>query len=94
MSLGQGVPEDMVHAQIWLDLSRAHAARIVGAQKLAHDAQEMRNTLARKMTPAQNAKVLTYTGIELGRPVRGRRLSVDLSRPRRRSQFACGASSG
>jgi TPR repeat protein len=52
-ALGQGVPEDIVHAHMWLDLSGAHAARIVGAQKLARDAQEMRDTLARKMTPAQ-----------------------------------------
>ena len=40
---------------MWLDLSAARAAQIEGAQKLARDAQELRDTLARKMTPAQIA---------------------------------------
>ena len=52
-ALGEMVPEDIVHAHMWLDLSGAHAARIVGAQKLARDAQEMRAALAGKMTAAE-----------------------------------------
>jgi uncharacterized protein len=50
---GQGVPKDVVRAHMWLELSAAHAARIAGAQKLARDAQEMRDALARKMIAAQ-----------------------------------------
>ena len=50
---GQGVPEDVVRAHMWLDLSAAHVARIAGAQKLARDVQEMRDALARKMTATQ-----------------------------------------
>jgi TPR repeat protein len=50
---GQGMPEDVVRAHMWLDLSAGHAARIAGAQKLARDAQEMRDALARKMTATQ-----------------------------------------
>jgi len=50
---GQGVPEDIVRAHMWLNLSVERAARIAGAQKLTRDAQEMRDALARKMTPAQ-----------------------------------------
>ena len=55
-ALGQGVPEDNVRAHMWLSLSGAQAAQIAGAQKLTRDAQEMRDTLARKMTPAQIAE--------------------------------------
>jgi hypothetical protein len=47
---GQGVPEDVVRAHMRLDLSAARTARITGAQKLARDAGEMRDALARKMT--------------------------------------------
>ena len=52
-ALGQGVPEDIVCAHMWLNLSAARAAKIVGAERLMRDAQEMRDALARKMTPAQ-----------------------------------------
>jgi TPR repeat protein len=55
-AFGQGVPEDMVRAYMWLDLAGAQAAQIAGAQKLARDAQELRDTLARKMTPTQIAE--------------------------------------
>jgi TPR repeat protein len=50
---GQGVPEDAVRAHMWLSLSAAHAAQITGAQKLARDAQELRDNVAQKMTPEQ-----------------------------------------
>ena len=52
-ALGQGVPEDIVRAHMWLNLSAARAATIAGAERLTRDAQEMRDALARKMTPAQ-----------------------------------------
>ena len=52
-ALGQGVPEDIVCAHMWLNLSAARAAKIMGAERLMRDAQEMRDALARKMTPAQ-----------------------------------------
>jgi TPR repeat protein len=55
-ALGQGVPEDHVRAHMWLNLSDARAAQIEGGQKLARDAQEMRDALARKMTPAEIAE--------------------------------------
>jgi hypothetical protein len=38
------------------DSEHHHTAQIVGAQKLARDAQEMRDTLARKMASAQIAE--------------------------------------
>jgi uncharacterized protein len=50
---GQGVPEDLVRAHMWLSLSAAHAAQIRGAQKLARDAQELRDNVAQNMTPEQ-----------------------------------------
>ena len=53
---GQGVPEDIVRAHMWLNLSEAQAAQIEGGQKLARDAQEMRDALAGAMTPAQIAE--------------------------------------
>jgi uncharacterized protein len=49
----QGVPEDLVRAHMWLSLSAAHAAQIRGAQKLARDAQELRDNVAQNMTPEQ-----------------------------------------
>jgi hypothetical protein len=52
-ALGQGVPEDIVRAHMWFNLSAARAAKIAGAEGLTRDAQEMRDALARKMTPAQ-----------------------------------------
>ena len=55
-AFGHGVPGDIVRAHMWLDLSAARAAQIEGAQKLARDAQELRDTLSRKMTPAQIAE--------------------------------------
>jgi uncharacterized protein len=55
-AFGHGVPGDIVRAHMWLDLSAARTAQIEGAQKLARDAQELRDTLARKMTPAQIAE--------------------------------------
>jgi TPR repeat protein len=51
--LGQGVPEDAVRAYVWLSLSATQAAQISGATRLTRDAQEMRDALARTMTPAQ-----------------------------------------
>ncbi len=50
---GQGVPEDLVRAHMWLSLSEAHAAQITGAQKLLRDAQELRDEVGQKMTPEQ-----------------------------------------
>ena len=50
---GQGVPEDLVRAHMWLSLSAAHAAQITGAQRLACDAQELRDKVAQKMTSEQ-----------------------------------------
>ena len=50
---GQGVPEDVVRAHMWLSLSAAHAAQITGGQKLARDAQQLRDDVAQKMTPEQ-----------------------------------------
>jgi len=57
-ALGRGVPEDPVSAHMWFDLSETHAIHIAGAQaeKLARDAQEIRDALERKMSPAQIAK--------------------------------------
>jgi TPR repeat protein len=55
-SVGHGMPEDNVRAHMWLSLSAAQAAQIAGAQKLARDALELRDTLAPKMTPAQIAE--------------------------------------
>jgi hypothetical protein len=52
-ALGQGVPEDAVLAHKWFNLSGAQAARITGANKLTHRAAEMRDALARTMSPAQ-----------------------------------------
>jgi TPR repeat protein len=54
-AFGQGGSADIVRAHMWLDLAGEQAAQIAGAQKLARDAQELRDTLARKMTPAQIA---------------------------------------
>jgi TPR repeat protein len=51
--LGQGVPEDAMRAYVWLSLSATQAAQISGAPRLTRDAQEMRDALARTMTPAQ-----------------------------------------
>jgi hypothetical protein len=55
-AMGQGVPEDHVRAHMWLNLSEVRAAQIEGGQKVARDAREMRDTLERKMTPAQIAE--------------------------------------
>jgi TPR repeat protein len=52
-TLGQGVPEDAVRAHMWFSLSGARAAQITGANKLAYDADEMRDALVWKMSPAQ-----------------------------------------
>jgi len=50
---GEGVPEDVVRAHIWLSLSATHAAQITGARKLTREAQELRDEVAQKMTPEQ-----------------------------------------
>jgi TPR repeat protein len=50
---GEGLPQDSLQAHMWLSLSAAHAAQIAGSQKLVRDAQEMRDTVALKMTPEQ-----------------------------------------
>ena len=52
-ALGQGVPEDPVRAHMWFSLSAGRAAQITGANKLAYDADEMRDALAQTMSPAQ-----------------------------------------
>jgi TPR repeat protein len=50
---GEGLPEDLVRAHMWLSLSAAHAAQITGGERLARDAQELRDIVAEKMTTEQ-----------------------------------------
>jgi TPR repeat protein len=50
---GEGVPQDVVRAHKWLSLSAIHAAQISGAEKLARDAQELRDDVSRRMTSEQ-----------------------------------------
>ena len=52
-ALGQGVPEDAVRAHMWFSLSGERAAQIPGANRLAYDADEKRDALAQRMSPAQ-----------------------------------------
>jgi TPR repeat protein len=44
---GQGVPQDYVPAHMWFDLAAAQGEK---------DATELRDSLAKKMTPAQIAE--------------------------------------
>ena len=51
MRSGKGCPRMLPH--MWFSLLGAWAAQIAGANKLAYDADEMRDALARTMSPEQ-----------------------------------------
>jgi TPR repeat protein len=50
---GEGVPGDVVHAYKWLILSATHAAQITGGERLAREAQQLRDDVAQRMTPSR-----------------------------------------
>jgi len=50
---GEGVPGDVFRAHMWLSLSATHAAQINGGEKLARDAQQLRDDVSRRMTSEQ-----------------------------------------
>jgi TPR repeat protein len=51
--MGQGVPTDIISAHMWLNLAGATQS---AARELIQNAQEMRDMIARRMTPAQIAE--------------------------------------